>query len=127
MYLLSTKCVLDLNFAPIKGSVFLILYNKIKFVVPYCVGTLTVGHSNSPRSVIEGSGSIPPTNGSGRPKNMWIRIRNTGKKFRTAACGTLTVGHSNSPRSVPSLPNTATWNRFPWLSPIRMSPASENR
>ncbi len=30
--------------------------------------------------MIEGSGSIPLTNGSGsrRPKNMWIRIRNTG-------------------------------------------------
>jgi hypothetical protein len=30
--------------------------------------------------MIEGSGSIPLTNGSGRPKNMWIRwirIRNT--------------------------------------------------
>jgi hypothetical protein len=32
--------------------------------------------------MIEGSGSIPLTNGSGMPKNMWIRIRirirNTG-------------------------------------------------
>jgi hypothetical protein len=30
--------------------------------------------------MIEGSGSIPLTSGSGsgRPKNMWIRIRNTG-------------------------------------------------
>ncbi len=32
--------------------------------------------------MIEGSGSIPLTSGSGsgRPKNMWIRIRNTGKE-----------------------------------------------
>jgi hypothetical protein len=31
--------------------------------------------------MIEGSGSIPLTSGSGsgRPKNMWIRIRNTDK------------------------------------------------
>ncbi len=44
--------------------------------------------------VIEGSGSIPLTNGSGsrRPKNMWIRwirIRNTGKNivyFREKDC-----------------------------------------
>ncbi len=27
--------------------------------------------------IIEGSGSIPLTNRSGWPKNMWIRIRNT--------------------------------------------------
>jgi hypothetical protein len=32
--------------------------------------------------MIEGSGSIPLTNGSGsgRPKNIWIRIRNTDYK-----------------------------------------------
>ncbi len=30
------KCVLDFNFAPIKGSVFLIFFKKVKFVVPYC-------------------------------------------------------------------------------------------
>jgi hypothetical protein len=30
-----SKCVLDLNFAPIKGSVFLFFLNKVKFVVPY--------------------------------------------------------------------------------------------
>ena len=30
------KCVLDLNFAPIKGSVFFIFFKKVKFVVPYC-------------------------------------------------------------------------------------------
>jgi hypothetical protein len=29
------KWVLDLNFAPIKGSVFLIFFKKVKFVVPY--------------------------------------------------------------------------------------------
>ena len=38
---------------------------------------------------------------------------------------TLTCGHSNSPRSFPSEENTATWNLFPWESPIRISPASE--
>jgi hypothetical protein len=34
--------------------------------------------------MIERSGSIPLTSGSGsgRPKNMWIRIRNTGEDFR---------------------------------------------
>ncbi len=36
--------------------------------------------------MIEGSGSIPPTNGSGsgsrRPKNTWIRIRNSGWNHR---------------------------------------------
>jgi hypothetical protein len=44
--------------------------------------------------LIEGSGSIPLTNGSGsgsrRPKNMWIRwirIRNTGKKARWKGSG----------------------------------------
>ncbi len=30
------KCVLDLNFAPIKGSEFLIFLTKVKFVVPQC-------------------------------------------------------------------------------------------
>ncbi len=29
------KCVLDFNFAPIKGSVFFIFFKKVKFVVPY--------------------------------------------------------------------------------------------
>jgi hypothetical protein len=29
------KCVLEFNFAPIKGSVFLIFYKKVKFVVAY--------------------------------------------------------------------------------------------
>jgi len=29
-----SKSVLDLNFVPIKGSVFLIFFKKIKFVVP---------------------------------------------------------------------------------------------
>jgi hypothetical protein len=37
-----------------------------------------------------GSGSIPLTSGSGSgswsPKNMWIRIRNTGKKIKTQQC-----------------------------------------
>ncbi len=28
------KCVLDLNFAPIKGSVFLIKKKKLKYVLP---------------------------------------------------------------------------------------------
>jgi hypothetical protein len=34
--------------------------------------------------MIEGSESIPLTNGSGsgRPKNMWIRIRNTARKVK---------------------------------------------
>jgi hypothetical protein len=38
--------------------------------------------------MIEGSGSIPLTNrsGSGRLKNMWIRIRNTGLFFREKTC-----------------------------------------
>ncbi len=31
------KCVLDFNFAPIKGSVFFIFLKKVKFVVPYCI------------------------------------------------------------------------------------------
>ncbi len=30
------KCVLDFNFAPIKGSVFFLFKKKVKFVVPYC-------------------------------------------------------------------------------------------
>jgi hypothetical protein len=31
-----SKCVLDLNFAPIKRSVFLIFLKKVIFVVPQC-------------------------------------------------------------------------------------------
>ncbi len=30
------KCVLDFNFAPIKGSVFFICERKVKFAIPYC-------------------------------------------------------------------------------------------
>ncbi len=37
--------------------------------------------------MIEGSGSIPLTSGSGRPKNMWIRIRNTaGYSIEYSSC-----------------------------------------
>ncbi len=32
------KCVLDFNFAPIKGYVFFIFQKKVKFVVPYWAG-----------------------------------------------------------------------------------------
>ncbi len=42
-----------------------------------------------------GAGSIPLTNGSGfgsrRPKNMWIRIRNTGYGYRVQAPGAVPV------------------------------------
>jgi hypothetical protein len=31
-----SKCDLDLNFTPIKGSVFSIFQKKVRFVVPYC-------------------------------------------------------------------------------------------
>ena len=31
-----SKCVLDFNFAPIKGSVFFIFKKKVQIVVPFC-------------------------------------------------------------------------------------------
>jgi len=37
------KCVLDFNFAPIKGSVFFIFKKKVKFVVPYWVCAFNAG------------------------------------------------------------------------------------
>jgi hypothetical protein len=43
------------------------------------------------RLMIEGSGSIPLTNGSGSrsrmPKNMWIRIRNTASCINNTYMG----------------------------------------
>ncbi len=58
--------------------------------------------------MIEGSGSIPLTSGSGRPKNMWIRwirIRNTafelfGRRIGELGLGTLPA----APRQWGSLP-----------------------
>jgi hypothetical protein len=37
---LFSKCVLDFNFAPIKGLVFFNFQKKVKFVVPYCTSTV---------------------------------------------------------------------------------------
>ncbi len=37
-----SKCVLDLNVAPIKGSVFLVFFIIVKFVVPYFLYSVVV-------------------------------------------------------------------------------------
>ncbi len=42
---LLSKCVLEFNFAPIKGSVLLIFFKKVKFVVPYC--PMNIAHTPS--------------------------------------------------------------------------------
>ncbi len=71
--------------------------------------------------MIEGSGSIPLTSGSGsgsgRPKNMWIRIRNTGLEY-SALRGMARPVSSRSPAGILSRPGSCLGRVASRMSPV---------